>query len=243
MKFSTTIAALATFVAGVVAQNPNSFSSPLNDTVVYTGATFVIQWNSTGGGDTVDLLLKKGDPNNLDTVFTIGNKIPNQGAVKWAVPTSLPSGNQYALEIVDDANPNAINYSPFFQIVNNVTGTTVIGATTSAASSTAVSSSVASSSSAANSTTAESSSVVSSSTAVVKNTTTTHHTTAAAGKTTGSASGSGASESATASDVSSTSAAASTTASETTASTGAGIIFGANGLVVAGGIAAAMLAL
>lgn len=113
MQFSSVLLALSA-VTGVFASN--AFSSPIGNETLTAGSTFIIRWNNTGGGATVDLLLKEGKAEDLKTALTISTGLSNVGAVRWFLPEDLVTGSDYALSITNKDNGD-INYSPFFTII------------------------------------------------------------------------------------------------------------------------------
>ncbi|KAL3417641.1 hypothetical protein PVAG01_10651 [Phlyctema vagabunda] len=130
MRFSTSfvLAALASLVA---AQNPFTFTTLSSITA---GQPFDITWApSTGDVQTVTLILRQGDPNNLNTVTTIAAGIENTGSFSWTPPTTLVNGDGYAFEIQNDLNPAINNYSNQFSISspNTVTPSSTAAASTS----------------------------------------------------------------------------------------------------------------
>lgn len=152
MQFSSILSCAAVLATALAA---NAFTAPLNNTVVQAGANFVVRWEDTDGVATINLLLRQGDPDNLSTVLRIAQDIPNQGAVQWSVPDTIPQGDNYALEIQDASNTDNVNYSPFFTIDNNRTITSSSSSVAPSSTSAEPSSTVANStSSAAPSTTA-----------------------------------------------------------------------------------------
>lgn len=111
----------------------NSFTAPSGSETLTTGETYIIRWNDTDGGANVDLLLKKGDSNNLQTALTIATDLRNAGAVRWAIPDNIESGNDYALEIINKENINDVNYSPRFSIVSGNGFSSITGANSTTA--------------------------------------------------------------------------------------------------------------
>lgn len=114
MKFSTALFALSSAIGAFAV---NSFTTPIGNETLTAGETFIIRWNNTNGGDTVDLFLKKGNASNLETALTISTGLKNVGAVRWFLPEDLYTGTDYALQITNKDDTNDINYSPFFTIV------------------------------------------------------------------------------------------------------------------------------
>lgn len=121
MQFSSVILALS---AAVGAFAVNSFTAPLSNETLYAGETYIIRWNSTDGGDTVQILLKEGNSTDLQTALVISSNLTNVGAVRWFLPDDIATGTDYALEITDNDDTDLINYSPYFTIIGtNVTTT------------------------------------------------------------------------------------------------------------------------
>lgn len=121
-----------TLTVGVFALN--SFTAPSGSETLTTGETYIIRWDNTDGGANVDLFLKKGDSNNLQTALTIATDLRNVGAVRWSIPDNIESSNDYALEIINKDNTNDINYSPRFSIVSDNGFSSITGANSTTAS-------------------------------------------------------------------------------------------------------------
>ncbi|KAF5096649.1 hypothetical protein D0Z00_002707 [Geotrichum galactomycetum] len=128
MKFSTALFALSSAVGAFAI---NSFTTPIGNETLTAGETFIIRWNNTNGGDTVDLLLKKGNASNLETALTISTGLKNVGAVRWFLPEELYTGSDYALQITNKDDTNDINYSPFFTIIGKDPVTTTSSSSSS----------------------------------------------------------------------------------------------------------------
>lgn len=120
MQFTSVLLALSA-AAGVFASN--AFSTPIGNETLYAGSTFVVRWNNTDGGSTVDLLLKQGKADDLKTALTISTGLSNVGAVRWFLPEDLITGSDYALSITNK-DTGDINYSPFFTIIGQNKTTT-----------------------------------------------------------------------------------------------------------------------
>ncbi|CAL3966282.1 hypothetical protein PZA11_002983 [Diplocarpon coronariae] len=132
MQFSSTLLLMA-WAALAAAQNPFTFNEL--DSVT-AGQPFTITWApSTGSVDTVTLLLRQGDSDNLSTVETIASNVKNTGSYVWTPSTSLVNGDGYAFEIVDDGNTDIVNYSKQFSIVSTNTVSSVRPSSTTAESS------------------------------------------------------------------------------------------------------------
>lgn len=108
---------LLTLSAAAGAWATNAFSAPSGNETLYAGETFIVRWVDTNGGETIDLLLKKGDADNLQTALTIATDLQNQGAVRWFLPADLETGSDYALQATNKNNDTDVSYSPFFTIV------------------------------------------------------------------------------------------------------------------------------
>lgn len=105
----------------------------------------------TTPNELVSLILRKGPGSNIGVVGPIADSIQNTGEFPWNIPTDLPSGTDYAVEIivgpasnVANVGPDGYNFTPQLTLVNNSTGpinsnTTI---TTSAASTKASNSTV-----------------------------------------------------------------------------------------------------
>ncbi|KAF5107709.1 hypothetical protein DV453_002862 [Geotrichum candidum] len=159
MKFSTALFALSSAIGAFAV---NSFTTPIGNETLTAGETFIIRWNNTNGGDTVDLFLKKGNASNLETALTISTGLKNVGAVRWFLPEDLYTGSDYALQITNKDDTNDINYSPFFTIVGKDPVTTT---STTSSSSTKKTSTKHSTTTSAEASTTEASSTEASSTA------------------------------------------------------------------------------
>ncbi|KAL2161430.1 hypothetical protein VTH06DRAFT_7991 [Thermothelomyces fergusii] len=98
MKFS--VSAILAFAAAALARprftNSNFF--------IEEGQPFTLTWEGAAG--TVDIKLKTGDPENLETVAVLAGEITGN-SFTWT-PTDLPSGT-YAFEITDETGES--NYS------------------------------------------------------------------------------------------------------------------------------------
>lgn len=145
MHFPTLLLTGAATLASLAsADNAFTMTGPYN---VVAGTPFNITWASTtGSSDTVSLFLRQGDANALNTVATIASSIQNTGTYLWTPSPTLPSGSNYAFEIVDSKDPNINNYSNQFSLSSSVTASS---SSTSATSSSSLSAATASSSSSA----------------------------------------------------------------------------------------------
>lgn len=138
MRFSA-VALLSALAALAAAQNPFT-RSEYDD--IEAGFPEQITWDPTSEG-TVTIVLVHGDPQNLERVEVLAGTssshshtlnlrqetiltshkagIPNSGAYTWLPSTTLPRGDDYALQIIDDSDPTADpNYTPQFTIESDV---------------------------------------------------------------------------------------------------------------------------
>ncbi|RPA98034.1 hypothetical protein L873DRAFT_1828713 [Choiromyces venosus 120613-1] len=155
MRFFTvalsTVAAFATLVSAqsatgttppapaVTDSKENQINFPIGGTIT-SGSPITIKWTPSTSGP-VTLVLRKGDGNNLDTITTITSGIPNSGSFDWTPSSTLPAGDDYAIQIISGG---VSNYSPKFGISSTVSS--------SSSSSTTMSTSTRSSSSSTSST-------------------------------------------------------------------------------------------
>ncbi|KAF5092791.1 hypothetical protein D0Z03_002695 [Geotrichum reessii] len=255
MKFSTAIFALSSAVGAFAI---NSFTTPIGNETLHAGDTFIIRWNNTNGGDTVDLLLKKGNASNLETALTISTGLKNVGAVRWFLPEDLYTGSDYALQITNKDNANDINYSPFFTIIGKdpVTTTSTTSSSSTKKSSTKTSSTSTEASTTADSTTTDSAETTTdsaetttaanstiastvASTSSFSNTTVVASSTGSNTKSASASHSSGASHSASASASGSASRSAAASGTTTAAGTNGASVLSLNNAVIAVGIAGA----
>jgi len=145
MRFSltallTVAAATVVAAANVLVDAPgNAISQPTAGDVVDAGKPYTIVWDPSEG-ETVTLVLRKGDSGNLDTLDTIADDIENKGTYSWTPSPKLPSGDDYAIEIIWGTGEDMErNYSPMFTVKSDVKETTTTTTTTDASSTTATS--------------------------------------------------------------------------------------------------------
>jgi len=86
----------------------------------------------------VSLILRKGPGNNIGTVGPIADSIPNNGSYFWNIPSTLPAGLDYAIQIivgpasnVSNVGPDGYNFTPLLQLKSNFTGNATIATTSS----------------------------------------------------------------------------------------------------------------
>ncbi|KAI9709247.1 MAG: hypothetical protein M1820_003367 [Bogoriella megaspora] len=108
-------------------QNP--FSIPSEGFNATAGKPLSLSWTPTTKG-TVTLVLRSGSFSNLEQGITIASNYDNSGSITWTVPDTVVRGSSYAIEIVDDSNPDSnTNYTPFFVVDSSVTETPSSAAT------------------------------------------------------------------------------------------------------------------
>lgn len=66
--------------------------------------------------------------------------IANSGSYTWTPAASITRGSDYAIEIVDDANPSQTNYTPYFVLESDNTVASTTPTVTLGASSTSITS-------------------------------------------------------------------------------------------------------
>lgn len=162
------LVAAAVASTGAFAQLVNPITRPTVGDILVAGTSFDITWTVTTPGELVSLILRQGPANNIGVVGPIANEIQNNGSYLWNIPTNLPSGNDYAVQIiigpasnVSNVGPDEYNFTPLLTLVNNSTGP-ITNSTTTASS--AASTSAASATSSGASSAAASSAGVSAST-------------------------------------------------------------------------------
>ncbi|KAH0545067.1 hypothetical protein FGG08_000838 [Glutinoglossum americanum] len=165
MRFSITAFFAAAVAAVATAQSaqpngPNPFIIPTSGLSFTAGSSSTISWTPTTSG-TVTIILRQGSSSQLSDGTPIAKNIQNSGSISWTPPDDIVRGSDYALEIVDDTNPNNINYTPQFVIESSNTVSSTSATSTKASSSAASTSQ----SSASSTTDSSSSSETSSSTA------------------------------------------------------------------------------
>jgi hypothetical protein len=115
MQFYSTLAAVAALVSMVSAQQytQNPLHAPMGGEVVPAGKEYIIKWSPTTEGR-VDLTLKKGKSDDLDTAAVITDGLPNAGLYFWTPDADIEAGDDYAIEIKNAAGD--INYTGLFSI-------------------------------------------------------------------------------------------------------------------------------
>jgi len=101
------------FVAAVLHQL--AITTPNLHDVVRSGEPYTIRWVPSEGIQFVDFVLRSGDPRKLNTDGVIAHNVVNAGAFVWNVPSEIES-KEYTIMIHQSANPDTVNYSPFFNI-------------------------------------------------------------------------------------------------------------------------------
>ncbi|KAF2096448.1 hypothetical protein NA57DRAFT_58363 [Rhizodiscina lignyota] len=107
--------AASSAAAAASSGQPNPFVIPPAGLGFKAGQASVLNWQPTTH-DTVTLVLRSGNGANLEAGTVIAKNIPNTGAFTWTPDASITKGSDYALEIIDDANPDNTNYTPLFSI-------------------------------------------------------------------------------------------------------------------------------
>lgn len=119
MRFFTSVA-FAAFSAIAAAQS-NSLGFTSAPTSVQAGSEVTIKYNAQNLNEPATITLRKGDPDNLQTVQVIASSATN-GTFNWIVPDYLENADDYALEIsqgddnnysgefsLSGANPSAVS--------------------------------------------------------------------------------------------------------------------------------------
>ncbi|BFZ62149.1 hypothetical protein YB2330_003231 [Saitoella coloradoensis] len=139
-KCSAFFAAAAALLAKSVLAQENAILAPSAGSEIAAGQDFLIRWSPTTTGS-VTLTLRKGDPNNFDTIGTIASGLNNNGSYTWAVRDTLTPADDYAVQITDDTDEST-NYSHLFSIVSGSTSSSAAASASAASSSAAPASSV-----------------------------------------------------------------------------------------------------
>ncbi|THW28945.1 hypothetical protein D6C84_09078 [Aureobasidium pullulans] len=151
MRFSTqTLAALLASPLLAFAANANPFTNM--NLAATAGKTVDLTWTPTTSG-TVSLILRSGANNNLTPGVYVAQGLTNSGSYTWSVPSDITRGTDYALEIVDDTDPDNVNYTGQFVIesTNTVASSTSYIGQSASSSASSVASSISSSASASRS--------------------------------------------------------------------------------------------
>ncbi|GME60845.1 extracellular matrix protein [Neofusicoccum parvum] len=109
MRFFQSIVGAFALASSVVAQTAPALGITSAPTSVTAGQTYTIEY-AAPVGQPVALLLRKGDPNDLQTVATLTDSATG-GSYEWSVSQSLESDDDYALEIQQGTSSNY--YGPF----------------------------------------------------------------------------------------------------------------------------------
>ncbi|EON64295.1 hypothetical protein W97_03526 [Coniosporium apollinis CBS 100218] len=105
MRFFQAILAASAFVGSALAQTNLALTSVPSEVVA--GNTYTITYTAPDLDQPVTITLRKGDPNNLNTIGELTSDATG-GSYTWIPSTSLADGEDYALQITQD---NQINYS------------------------------------------------------------------------------------------------------------------------------------
>ena len=84
------------------------------------------------------MILRKGPGSNIGTVGPIADSIVNNGSYLWKIPSTLPAGLDYAVQIivgpasnVSNVGPDGYNFTPQLELKSNFTGNATITTTSS----------------------------------------------------------------------------------------------------------------
>lgn len=93
----------------------NVFVSPSDGESVANSKPFTLRWTPTTSG-LVDLVLKKGSPPELTTLYPLAEGYGNNGSFSWTPLESLPTGLvKYTVELIDQAS-GQYQYSKTFTL-------------------------------------------------------------------------------------------------------------------------------
>ncbi|KMU90217.1 hypothetical protein CIHG_08027 [Coccidioides immitis H538.4] len=116
---SPIVIALGVLAAVAAAARENPFNNPSGGYRFAANMPTTLSWEPTTDG-TVTLKLQKAGAINPTSGITIAANIPNSGSYVFVPSASLGPGSDYTIEIIDDNDPDKINFTPQFSI----TGTT-----------------------------------------------------------------------------------------------------------------------
>lgn len=112
MRFLATLVAVAASLTTALAQVNIAFTS--TPVAVVVGQQVNITWGGGDGVTPVTITLRKGDPQNLQTISTL-TSTGSDGYYLWTPDASLATGSDYALQITQGQSD--INYSGPFAII------------------------------------------------------------------------------------------------------------------------------
>lgn len=110
MLFTRLAVTSAALFAVALAQTKVAFTSV--PAVVRAGDSYNITWGG-GNGDPVSLTLRKGNPDDLETIEVLADNVRGN-SYEWTVDEDLDTASDYALQIVQGLNN--INYSGQFSV-------------------------------------------------------------------------------------------------------------------------------
>ncbi|CUS12643.1 unnamed protein product [Tuber aestivum] len=142
--FTSSLLAIATLAGSVFAAG-NPISKPDGSAPLVAGESVTITWTPTTPGP-ITLIFRQGPPTDLKDVSVIVSGADNSGSYTWTVPKGTASGDNYAIQIVDDKTKDD-NYTPPLPVKSEV------APSSSSSSSSATSSSTSSGSSSSSSAT------------------------------------------------------------------------------------------
>ncbi|EER28615.1 hypothetical protein D8B26_001114 [Coccidioides posadasii str. Silveira] len=116
---SPIVIALGVLAAVAAAARENPFNNPSGGYRFAANMPTTLSWEPTTDG-TVTLKLQKAGNITPSSGITIAANIPNSGSYVFVPSASLGPGSDYTIEIIDDNDPDNINFTPQFSI----TGTT-----------------------------------------------------------------------------------------------------------------------
>ncbi|KZF23794.1 hypothetical protein L228DRAFT_246639 [Xylona heveae TC161] len=129
MHYLKSLLAVSTVLVGVaLAQSNLKFT--FNPSLVVAGTPTTLAWDGGDLSQPVTIILRKGDPSNLDTVETITDGASG-GVFVWTPSTTLINGDDYALEIKQGSEDN---YSGEFSLAGGAPKAAAASTTTTASS-------------------------------------------------------------------------------------------------------------
>ncbi|MCJ1363446.1 hypothetical protein MMC16_002553 [Acarospora aff. strigata] len=116
MRFSIAFVTSALAALATAQSAPNPFNIPTGGLSMSVGVPTTLSWAPTTEG-TISLYLRDGPNANLNPGIALVSGIPNTGTFVYT-PTAANSntGTAYTIEIVSDADPGLVNFTPRFYI-------------------------------------------------------------------------------------------------------------------------------
>lgn len=134
---TTTLLALLSAPLLTLAQSANPFSIPEEGLSATAGEPLTLNWEPTTDS-TVTLILRSGSSSHLEDGTVIASSIENSGSYTWTPPEETTRGSDYTIEIVDDANEENTNFTPYFVLESENTTPQTTDVVTSGAPTTSV---------------------------------------------------------------------------------------------------------